>query len=147
MYFKICEVPVLLVVLLVLIGKWLPIKNQEILNLGKKEVERCQPNFLFNTENINDLRNLFIREKRKTSESNYISINNVYEWLNLTIVRIWGRPLNPFPWFHEVCDYIWWLLSAMIRKQQTGRWLDSRVWLNDEIMAQGTRVYVALQGK
>lgn len=41
MYFKICEVPVLLVVLLVLIGKWLPIKKQEILNLGKKEVERC----------------------------------------------------------------------------------------------------------
>lgn len=97
MYFKICEVPVLLVVLLVLIGKWLPIKKQEILNLSKKEVERCQPNYLFNTENINDLRNLFIREKRKTSESNYISINNVYEWLNLTIVRIWGRPLNPFP--------------------------------------------------
>lgn len=65
MYFKICEVPVLLVVLLVLIGKWLPIKKQEILNLGKKEVERYQPNFLFNTENINDLRNLFIREKGK----------------------------------------------------------------------------------
>lgn len=59
-------------------------------------MERCYLNFFFNIENINDLRNLFIWGKRKISESNYIFINNVYEWLNLIIVRIWGCFLNFF---------------------------------------------------
>lgn len=59
-------------------------------------MERCYLNFFFNIENINDLRNLFIWGKRKISESNNIFINNVYEWFNLIIVRIWGCFLNFF---------------------------------------------------
>lgn len=59
-------------------------------------MERCYLNFFFNIENINDLRNLFIWGKRKISESNYLFINNVYEWFNLIIVRIWGCFLNFF---------------------------------------------------
>lgn len=59
-------------------------------------MERCYLNFFFNIENINDLRNLFIWGKRKISGSNYIFINNVYEWFNLIVVRIWGCFLNFF---------------------------------------------------
>ena len=79
-----------------------------------------------------------------------------------SIIDIWTRFTNDltqqfekyrvtlcrrFPRFHKVCDYICGFLSAMIGAHRSRRWPNSRVWLNDEIMAFGTRVCLALQGK